>query len=244
MKTTLRGVLAVIFVLAVAAVCVRLGFWQLDRLEQRRERNAAIRAAGALPPLRLDSATLREVAADPGRFVHRRVVVRGSYDPTHQVVLRGRAHEGRPGVHLAAPLRVPGADVAVLVNRGWVPAPDAATVPPGSFAEPGPRTVQGVLQPVPSTADRGSPSAAPAGGAPTYRRLDLDALRGRVPYPLLPLYVEQRPGPGDPEYPRRVPPPEVGEGPHLGYAVQWFSFAAIALVGLGVLLLRARGRER
>ena len=240
MRFTLRGALAVILVLAVAAICVRLGFWQLDRLEQRRERNAALRAAQALPPLTLDSAALSRVAADPARYVNRRVRVAGGYDPAREVVLRGRTHEGSPGVHLVTPLLVVGAGTAVLVNRGWVPSPDAATVDPRAFAEPGARRVEGVLRLIPSTEDGGAP-VAPAGGAPvSYRRLDLASLRARLPYPVLPLYVEQLPAPGEPPFPRRVPPPALDEGSHLSYAVQWFGFAAIALVGLGVMLLRGR----
>ena len=240
MRFTFRGAVAVILVLAAAAVCVRLGIWQLDRLEQRRARNAVLRSAQALPPLVLDSAALARVAAEPARYVNRRVRVEGAYDPSGEVVLRGRTHEGSPGVHLVTPLRVPGTAVAVLVNRGWVPSPDAATVDAGRFAEPGARVVEGVLREVPATGDGGAPVRPASGGPPTFRRLDLAALRAHLPYPVLPLYVEQLPTPGGPPLPRRVPPAALDEGPHLGYAIQWFSFAAIFLVGLLVMLALAR----
>lgn len=240
MKLTLRGILAATLVLAMAALFVRLGLWQLDRLEQRRARNAVIVEAQALPPLRLDSATLAALAADPERYVERRVRVRGTYDPAGEVVLRGRAREGRPGVHLVTPLRVEGSGVAVMVERGWVSSPDAASVDPRPLAEPGVREVEGILRAVPVTGDGGGASP-PAGGRPaTWRRLDLPTLRERAPYPVLPLYVQQLPGPALREPPFRIPPPEPDEGPHLGYALQWFSFAAIALVGLAVLLVRGR----
>jgi surfeit locus 1 family protein len=239
-KLTPRGVLGVVLVLAAAAVCVRLGFWQLDRLEQRRARNAAIRHAMALPPLRLGPELLLELMADPGRYVHRRVVATGRYDPSVEVVLRGRSRQGQPGVHLATPLRLAGVEAAVLVNRGWVPSPDAATVDPRPFAEPGAREVRGILQEVPRTENRGAPAPGVRGGVPTYRRLDLAEVRARASYPVLPLYVQQLPDPSLREPPHRVPPPELGEGSHLSYAVQWFSFAAIAVIGLAVFLLRGR----
>lgn len=240
MKLSVRGVLAAAFILGMCALCVRLGFWQLDRLEGRRARNAAVGAAGALPTLVLDSAALAAVAESPAAYVNRRVRVRGAYDPAGEVVLRGRAREGQPGVHLATPLRVEGGGGAVLVNRGWAPSPDGATVRRAPLAEPGAREVVGLLQEIPVTEDGGQPASA-GGRDTTFRRLDLAAVRSRSPYAVLPLYVQQLPdaAPRD-RPPFRVPPPELGEGPHLGYAIQWFSFAAIAVVGFLVVALRRK----
>jgi len=246
MKLSVRGVLAAAFILGMCALCVRLGFWQLDRLEQRRARNAALVRMGALPPLVLDAATADSIRRDPARFINRRVTVRGSYLPAGEVVLRGRAHEGSPGVHLVTPLVSEGAGVLVMVNRGWVPSPDAATVDPAAYTEPGDRAVTGLLQEVPVTGDGGTPSQArPGSGSAlvTYRRLDRAALERRLGRPVLPLYVQQLPDPrsnGAASAPKRVPAPALSEGPHLGYAVQWFSFAAIGVGGLAILLYRDR----
>jgi surfeit locus 1 family protein len=160
------------------------------------------------------------------------------------VVLRGRAHGGNPGVHLATPLRVPAGGTVVMVNRGWAPSPDGARVDAARYAEPGAVVVEGVLQAVPRTADGGAPSTAGAGAeaVTTHRRLDLAALRRDRPE-LLPLYVQQLPAADSARAPlKRVPPPPLTDGSHLGYAVQWFSFAAIAVVGLAILLLRGRRR--
>ena len=230
--------------LAVAALCVRLGFWQLDRLEQRRARNASLTGAMALPVLELrDSAAL--VLADPDSFLYRRVRVRGGYDASREVVLRGRTDGGNPGVHLVAPL-VFAPDTSVMVNRGWVPAADAVTVDPRDHAEPGEREVVGILVAAPAT-DDAAPLDREVAGAPvhTFARLPLDSLRASAPGTLLPLYVQQLSGsaPAD-SLPRRVPLPPLGEGPHFGYAVQWFSFAAVALVGLAILLARSRRAGR
>ena len=240
MKLSFRGALAAAFVLAMCAVCVRLGFWQLDRLEQRRARNAAQEAALAQPPVELDAASAAAIRRDPARFVGRRVRVRGTYAPGGEVVLRGRVHEGRPGVHLATPLAVEGGGALVLVNRGWVPSPDAATVDAARYAEPGVHAVDGILQEIPATDDGGEPSGPD--GARTFRRLDRAALRNSIGPALLPLYVQQLPSSDESRRgpPVRVALPPPGEGPHLGYAVQWFSFAAIGVIGLGILLFRAR----
>jgi surfeit locus 1 family protein len=244
-KVAPRGVAAALLALVVAGVCVRLGFWQLDRLEQRRERNAAVRAATRLPALLLDSASVRMVADSPEAYLDRRVRVRGTYDPAREVVLRGRAREGLPGVHLVTPLRIEGSAATVLVNRGWVPSPDGATVVDrGAYAEPGVQEVVGLLQAVPATTDRGQPAAPRGGGDTTFRRLDWAVVRERAEGPLLPIYVQQLPDPARTRPPYRVSPPELSEGSHLSYAVQWFSFAAIAVIGLLVVALRARRPQR
>lgn len=242
MRLSARGVIGSVFIVGMAALFVRLGFWQLDRLEQRRARNAALEGALTLPPIVLDSAAVRAVDADPARFVNRRVVVRGAYLPD-DLLLRGRAFAGRPGVHVVTPLAIDGVPRTVLVNRGWVPSPDGATADTKPFAEPGARSIEGIFQAVPVTENGGQPSPSQT-GALTYRRLDLETLRGRVRPPILPLYVQQLPGPDSLSAPppRRVSLPPLSEGSHLSYAVQWFSFAAIALVGLGILL--ARGQRR
>lgn len=236
-RTLLLGVVA----FALAALFVRLGFWQLARLEQRRERNAAWERAMAMPPVPLDRAAWAAIERDPARWANRRVRAAGAYDPAGEVLLRGRSQGGKPGVHVVTPLLV-GESGAVLVNRGWAPSPDGATLDARPLAEPGPRVVEGVLQPVPSTQDGGAPSYS--GREPartlTFRRLDLAALRGRTPRPLLPLYVQQLPGtgPATPGALQRVAPPELSEGNHLSYAVQWFSFAAIAIAGFLLLAFR------
>lgn len=234
MKITPRGILAALFVLVVVVVCVRLGLWQLDRREQRRERNRAVAEARSLPPIEIAAGSLPALAAEPDRYVHRAATVRGRYLPGRSLVLRGRVADGTPGVHLVTPLRLVDGGAVVLVNRGWVPAPDAATIDPKRFEQRGIQEVSGILQRIPRTENRGDP--ARVGSVLTYRRLDLDALRSGVPGPVLPLYVQRSAGAADPPLPLAVAPASLDEGPHLGYAFQWFAFAAIALVGFGVVV--------
>jgi surfeit locus 1 family protein len=249
MRFSTRGVLATAFVLVMCAVCVRLGFWQLDRLQQRRARNHVQEQALRMAALTWDSATAEAIEREPARFLNRRLRAAGTYDPSGEIVLRGRADAGRPGVHLVTPLVVPGVPRALLVNRGWVPSPDAASVDARPYAEPGTRTVEGILMEIPrGTKNGGEPAAqrAPGGAAtPSYRRLDLDVLRRAGRRSIARLYLQQLPGAdsasGRP--PVRVSLPPMGNGPHLSYAFQWFSFAAVGLVGLVVVFLRRRGKD-
>ncbi len=240
MKLTVRGALAAIFILAMAALCVRLGFWQLDRLEQRRARNAAIRAATAQPPVRLDTGPPTALAADPPSFEWRRAEAAGRYHHAGDMVVRGRSREGRPGVHLFSPLVLADGRV-VMVNRGWMPSPDGTSADVRPLRTTGTVRVSGVLLPITTQPDRGLPIGGRAGADTTWRRVDLAAARDRSPGPVIPLYLQQLPAgaPAD-SPPIPEPLPELSQGNHLSYAVQWFSFATIGVVGLVILLLRGR----
>jgi len=157
------------------------------------------------------------------------------------VVLRGRAHNGQPGVHILTPLRIEGSTTAILVNRGWVPTSDAASVELAPLREAGEQVVVGTFAPVSTVAAPTMPMERD--GVRTFLRLDRDELQAGLPYPLLPVIAVQLPADGLPEWPLREPPPSPSEGNHFSYAVQWFSFAAIALVGWTVLFVRSRRGE-
>jgi surfeit locus 1 family protein len=240
-KLSVRGAVAAIFILAMCALCVRLGFWQLDRLEQRRARNAAIRAATAQPPLRLDSTAPAGLASDPQAFAWRRAEAAGRYHHAGDMVVRGRSREGRPGVHLVSPLVLADGRV-VMVNRGWVPSPDGTTADVRPLRVAGPVRVSGALLPITSNPDGGMPFAGRAGTDSTWRRVDLAAAQARSPGPLIPLVLQQLPGDGSDagSPPLAEPLPSLSEGNHLSYAVQWFSFAITGITGLAILLLRRR----
>jgi surfeit locus 1 family protein len=245
---TPKGLLATIAAVLIAAVCVRLGFWQLDRLDQRRERNAAIIGAASLPALELSGDSLGALMRNPDGYHYRRVKVRGEYLPAGDFLLRGRAMDGRPGVHLVTPLRIAGTDTAILVLRGWIPANDAATADPRPYAAPGAREVEGIVQTI-STAGGPIPLPETVNGATvaTYQRIDPKAVQTATPYPLVPAYLQILPTPAAPPPPRaadsvpalrRVPLPPLDEGPHLGYAIQWFGFAAVAIFGMVVVIVK------
>ena len=129
----------------------------------------------------------------------------------------------------------------MLVERGFVPAPDAVSANLEGLDEPGPREVTGIALQVPSRDDGGEPIEYR--GATTWRGLDLAALRARSAAPLAPISVLQTPDPALPPWPRRQAPPALDDGPHLNYALQWFGFALIAVGGAVAVWLKAR-KER
>lgn len=229
------GALAIV----VAAACVRLGIWQLSRLAERRQLNAQIQAALDLPPLTLPTDSQESLTP------YRRVIVSGEYDMEHEVVLSGRSLDGQPGVHLITPLKVAGSDWIVLVDRGWIPYEERDLPERSRYARPGPVQVEGMLRRGQTAPSLGWLSSRPTPSAEAPRLewqvVDPQAIEAQLPYSLLDIYIVQSVAP-ETEGPAPVPQVEVdlSEGPHLGYAIQWFSFAAIAIIGGGYWIWRKR----
>ena len=214
--------------LVVAAVFVRLGIWQLDRLHQRRARNAVVAARRSLPPVAITAAA---VPLDSVR--DRRVIATGAWDYARERVWGARSYEGVPGVAVLTPLKI-SSDAAVVVDRGWAPSADALHVDHAALREGDSATVTGLA------------FAAPRG------RGDVDParLQDSLPYPIAPFIIQALSSDGPTVRPSDLvywPAPELSDGPHLSYAIQWFAFAGIVIVGMGALLRKqasSRGVEQ
>jgi cytochrome oxidase assembly protein ShyY1 len=224
-----RRVAVVVLAVVVAATCVGLGLWQLRRLEERRALNATILGRRSAAPISIEGVS--RGAGEP----YRRAAARGIYDVEHEVLLYGRTLDGEAGHQVVTPLVLADGG-AILVVRGWVPfamqtAPVRGAAPPA--VEVG---VSGSLLP-----DEGDGSTAPDANG-VIRVLDVVGIASTLPYEVFPLplrLIEQAP-PQPGSLPTPVPIPELSEGPHLSYAIQWFTFAAVALVGAAILVRRER----
>ncbi len=225
----------VLFAVASAAVFVRLGVWQLHRRGERRAQNAVIVARQQDTERDVRGLSLTDTTAL--RF--RRVRVLGVPDYDHELILAARSHNGAPGVNLLTPVRVAGRDTAVLVNRGWVYAPDGATIDEKRFRESDTAFV-GYAEDYPS-ATGGSYASKPS----VLARLGADVAARALPYPIARFYVVALgDSAGAADRPARLTVPPLDEGPHLSYAIQWFAFAAIALAGAAFVVKQARDAPR
>jgi len=228
--------LATIGVALLCALFLTLGFWQLQRLGQKRAANALILARMQEPPLTLSGQVL-----DPELTNLRRAVVRGSYDYDQEIVLRNRTHNEIPGVHVIVPLRIAGSDAAVLVDRGWIPYEMAEQTQRAQFRDAaGEVEVSGILQQSQVRPGRVAPADPPLGPdrprLDAWHRVDIPRIQEQVPYPLLPLFLEEAQAADATDaparrFPRAAPEIALSEGGHLGYAVQWFAFAGILVGG-------------
>jgi surfeit locus 1 family protein len=224
----------VLFALVIAAICVRLGFWQLHRLQERKARNALLSARLSAPPI-----DVRELPRDTAEARYRRVRVTGVPDYEHELIYAARTRLGSPGVNVFTPVRIPGSDTAVIVNRGWVYAPDGSTIDHARWRDRD-STFVGYAAEFPST------GGGTFANKPTVlTRLSYDVVSKAVPYPVSPTYVIALDDGEDTTNAAnriaRLPAPALDDGPHLSYAIQWFGFATVALVGAVVVVRQSRG---
>ncbi len=227
---TRKWILTTLLVIAGAAVCVRLGIWQLDRLAQRRVFNAHVFAMQAMPELSLPA------QVDLTSMEYRAVTASGTYDFENQVALRNQFNGNEYGYHLLTPLKLSDGE-AILVDRGWIPA-DGNSSPADwrKYDQPGQVTLHGEIRLEQTTPSFGS--VADPTLAPNQTRLDfwvyvnLDRIKLQIPYPILPVYIQLNPDPGRSAPPVPFQPAlDLTEGPHQGYAIQWFSFATLLVAG-------------
>jgi surfeit locus 1 family protein len=218
-----------------AAIFIRLGFWQLHRLGERRARNALVVARLKLPAV--DPLSLPRDSAE-SRFRRARVVGTPDYD--HELIYAVRSRNGSPGVNLLTPVRLANTDTAVLVDRGWVYSPDGSTIDLARWHDRD-STFVGFVEPLPSM--HGSTYA---NRATVIAKLSDSVVAKALPYPVLPFFVVAL-GTTDTSDPAnriaRLTVPPLDEGPHLSYAIQWFSFAAVSLIGAGIVIRLARAES-
>ena len=226
-----RWIAGHLLVLVLTVSFLALGFWQLARNDHKQSLVRKARAAYAAP------------APDVSEPVvsGRRVQASGRYDPAHTVLLRNQVHDGKDGVDVVTPLVLADGS-AVVVDRGWIPAV-------GSRATPRPVTSDVVV--VRGIAHTSSPlspqdTVASAGGQLSLPRVDLSRIGRYVALQLQPIWIEaqaQTPAP-TPEAPLLPQPPAPDQVNHVQYAIEWFSFAAIGIVGWPLALVafsRRRG---
>ena len=235
----LRWALLIMFVAVLGVIFVNLGEWQLDRLAQRKERNATT-ITNEQKPVQPYEQVFTHPITDADQW--QRVEARGTFDPEHQFVLRYRNNGDADGYEVVTPLRT--ATGAVLVDRGFIPLERGARIPAVAPAPPtGEVTVLGHVR----RDEKGRRAAiTPAGNQ--MRLINSEAIAATLPYPIASGYIglltvqpEQQGGL------QPIQLPELSEGPHFWYAVQWFMFTAVAVAGIVVFIrsdLRARREER
>lgn len=225
-----------VFVAVVAVAFISLGRWQLDRLHQRQERNAATAAQEAAPPITVEEAYAATVT-DPQQW--RRVQLSGRFDPAITLTARQQRVDGVDGVDVLGVLVLDDGR-RLLVDRGFLPAEGgrAPTVlpPPPAGRVSGLGWVRrneigrpGQLRPVENS----------------VRLVDTPSIAAGLGTDLMPqgwaalISLE----PTDDAGLRAVGPPALTEGNHFSYALQWFAFTGIAAIG-AVVLVRGDLRER
>lgn len=209
-----------LFCLPLLPITLGLGFWQLQRADQKRALLATYES-------RRQSAPIPVAKVDPGSdHLYVRVEVEGAPDAGHQFLLDNRMRNGRPGFEVLTPVALDGGGWA-LVNRGWIAA--GATRAQLPDIPPLPERIDwiGYLYQVPGkplVLGRDEPAAWPQ----VVEQVDRTQLERRLGYPLFPDVVRLESSPGlDTTWTMVNLTPEQ----HIGYAVQWFAMAtALAIL--------------
>ncbi len=237
-----------LLVLVGTAVLVLLGFWQLGRYSQNHAFNLHLAAMQAAPTLDLTSAP---VPADLTQLEYQSVQLAGVYDFAHEVAIRNQVWTQTwgddMGYALLTPLRLADGR-GVLVERGWVPLQDNTRNSWQPFEEAGTVTVTGVIR-LPAAPEMGGgvpdPTLAPGqSGLDFWNLIDIPRLQKQIPYPLLPVYIQQTSDAARSGYPYPYPslPDPADDTTNLGYAFVWFLFAGLLFFGYP-LYLRNQGEK-
>lgn len=238
-----KWILSHLFVLALIFGMVEAGFWQIRRLDQKKDHNRSYTERTAEPAVPVTSLIMpHSTDAQDAAAEFRRVTATGHYRPDQEVIVRGRSQDDDPGSWVLTPLQLSDG-TAVVINRGWIANDGSFTSVPRTFRAPTTQvTVTGIVQRT-QTRGRFGAKDPKTGHLTSLARADIARLAKQVPEPIALDWVQlvsQRPDRG--QVPRPLDPPVLDEGPHFSYAVQWFIFTTVAVIGYP-LILRRRARE-
>lgn len=224
------------FVAILGTAFVNLGEWQLRRLHQREASNAQIIAAEKAPVVPFTHFF--------GRVIHdadqwHRVTITGTFDPAHQFLIRYRDNGGDRGYEVVTPLHADNG-MTVLVDRGFVAVQSEQQIPSAAPAPPsGAVAIEGRVR----RDEHGRSSAiVPVNGQ--VRLVNAVEIGKTLPYHIEDGYIDvltMTPPQSGPFV--AVETPEISNGPHLSYAIQWFLFTAIGVMGV-VFFIRSDLKER
>jgi surfeit locus 1 family protein len=233
-----RWIAAIIVGVLISLAFVRLGLWQLDRLEERRADNATIEGR-IVEPARPLVGIVGQYGDDVHEMAYRRAVAEGEFRTDAEFFSIGRTYDELSGTLVATPFDLVDGSVLIVV-RGLVapgtPGPPALGYQPAN----GRTAIEGPLQPGEQPTAIGE--SDPANGELTsLSRLDLAYIDEWVEGDVLPvmLMLDAWTVPYPEATPKPIPEQELTEGSHLGYAVQWFSFALIVVIGVAALVYKA-----
>ena len=215
--------------LVLVALFTGLGFWQLDRAEQKRALQSSFESGGAAV----------EVTANAEPRLYQNIRATGRYLDERQFLIANIVQDGRLGFYVVTPLELAGGGPLLLVNRGWVARPENGGLPDVAV-EDGPRTVEGRAGRLPRVGIRPGEALEAGSSWPRVATFPtVDELAEALRRPVLPFVLLADPDPGS-GLVQSWEPRQMGPSRHIGYAVQWFALAA-AVVAVAVVVSRRRG---
>lgn len=218
-------------------VMLRLGFWQLDRGEQKRvvyQQQVNLQSSK-----RTNLGDLLARGESPQRF--QPSTVTGKYLPEATILLDNQVVNGQVGYHVVTPFLIDGSDIAVAVNRGWVPVGDSRQQLPEIITPVNTTTLLGDFN-LPLAKPPIWNDKYPVQDGQVWQFLPMTDYAENTGLTLLSLVLELAPdkdGAGDfGGFVRQWQSPDQSwVNKHQGYAFQWFAMATTLLILVVVLLI-------
>ena len=224
--------------LLLIAGCLWAAQWQYHRGVDRAERNNQIEARADLPAI-----TIAKAKIDAPANEWRAIKVSGEFDSTRQILLRNRYFEGKYGFEVLTAFNEIGGD-EFWVDRGWVQAGASATIAPELPALPtGTVTIEGRLR-LDRSLPQGKFFAIPTGGKGGLISEANAQSSNQESGINSSFYIDLLSG-DKPELSPAVPAalPELSDGPHFAYALQWIIFGGLVVYGRFLIRREVLTRE-
>ncbi|HET8930964.1 MAG TPA: SURF1 family protein, partial [Acidimicrobiales bacterium] len=238
-----------LLVLVLIIGFINAGLWQVRRLHERQAFNEQVVANMEAPIASVDGVLPPgSDRSDVGDVLNRRITASGHYLIDDEVVINAQASpDGVPGVWIVTPLQLDDGRV-LLVNRGWLPSTGPMTEPPADARPPsGEVTVSGLVSQSQAAAE-GESAETDKARQGSFLRIDVARIQRQFSETLVPAFLLRRaqtPPDAGTQKPQNLAPPELSNGPHLSYTLQWFGFTLVALIGYPMLLwMIGRDREK
>lgn len=203
------------------------GQWQWNKAARKSALQQQADARGAAPAIPLPASLI----IDAQSLLYRRLVAHGQYEPEHQILIDNRILHEQAGYHVITPLRLEGSDVRLLVNRGWVPAladrrqlPQIST-PTGTIEVTGTAIVPGTRFLTLGAEEKNNGAGWQGEWQGVWQNLDMDRFGKAVSFPLQPIVIQLDPDTAG-GFAREWLRPDGKRLMNLGYALQWWGFAA------------------
>ena len=208
-----------------------LGFWQLDRLEDKKDFNSVLRAHTSTPIQTLDQAVPTKWNKARNEWI--RVSITGTYDSSKAVTIINRSQDGSAGYNSAVPFTSTN-NRTILVNRGFIPLVMSTPAAPTGRIE-----IVGYLRASQTRSALGPIDSTDASNT-EFQRFDIPLISTHVGGILEPMFLQliQETPAAESQWPAKVPLPPLDEGTHLSYAMQWFFFCLVALTAWAVVIRR------
>lgn len=226
-----RWVLIHIGVVLLILLMVNFGFWQLNRLEEKKNFNSVLRAHTSAPLQTLDQALPTTWNEAANEWV--RVRITGSYDSSKAVTIINRSQDGSAGYNSAVPFTSLN-NRTIIVNRGFMPL-----VMPTPQAPTGQLDIVGYLRASQTRSILG-PIDSKDSNNTEFQRFDVPLISEHIGGTLEPMFlqlIKESPA-AQSQWPAKVPLPPLDEGSHLSYALQWFFFSMVAFTAWVVVVRR------